>query len=64
MKTDSLIHWLTLASSACASLLAFSKVLEVDLPAWVYRDITTGLAAAIAAIGAVLTVLRGSNGGK
>ena len=67
MTTDKVIHYLTLASSACAALLAFDHAFNGDtniLPTTFQQAIATGLSAAIAALGAVITVLRGKGGAK
>ena len=62
MTTDKVIHWLTVASSALAALLAFDHAAGPSfIPAGDNQAIITGVSAAIAAIGAVLTVLRGKS---
>ena len=63
--TDKLIHWGTIATSALTALLTFERALEATATSpvethWLHA---TGIAvtAAVAAIGAILTVLRGAN---
>ena len=66
MTIDKLIHYLTLASSALAAALAFDHAVMTDAIGkeglHAERAIATGLSAAIAAIGAVVTVLRSRKG--
>lgn len=60
MTTDKLIHYLTVASAGMAALLAFDHAIGENnvLPTPFTQALATGLSAAIAAVGAVVTVLR------